>query len=159
MAEMSVFLVPIVLFISLFTFMVFAVWFGTRQKEREAFYKSETLRRISESSGEGAKQAIDLLREEERLKRIKTRESIKLGGLINIGVGIGLTGINALSGIVSLSATAPILATMLGLAVAIDYALFIVYRFRDEIGKGASPEEAATTAAGTARLVAVRWLT
>jgi hypothetical protein len=70
--------------------MVFAVWFGTRQKEREAFYKSETLRRISESSGEGAKQAIDLLREEERLKRIKTRESIKLGGLINIGVGIGL---------------------------------------------------------------------
>ena len=51
--------------------------------------------------------------------------------LINalIGVGIGLTGINALSGIVSLSATAPILATMLGLAVAIDYALFIVYRY------------------------------
>ena len=72
--------------------------------------------------------------------------------LINalIGVGIGLTGINALSGLVSLSATAPILATMLGLAVAIDYALFIVYRFRDEIGKGASPEEAATAAAGTA---------
>ena len=55
-----------------------------------------------------------------------------------------------LSGLVSLSATAPILATMLGLAVAIDYALFIVYRFRDEIGKGVSHEEAATTAAGTA---------
>jgi Mg2+/citrate symporter len=90
MGELSVNLVPIVLFVSMFTFLVFAVWFGTRQKERVAFYKSETLRRISESSGEGAKQAIDLLREEERLKRIKTRESIKLGGLINIGVGIGL---------------------------------------------------------------------
>jgi hypothetical protein len=84
-------MVPIVLFVGLFTFLVFAVWFGTRQKEREAFYKSETLRRITESSGEGAKQAIDLLREEERLKRIKTREGVKLGGLINIGVGIALT--------------------------------------------------------------------
>jgi hypothetical protein len=83
-------MVPIVMFVGLFTFLVFVVWFGTRQKEREAFYKSETLRRITESSGEGAKQAIDLLREEERLKRIKTREGVKLGGLINIGVGIGL---------------------------------------------------------------------
>ncbi len=72
--------------------------------------------------------------------------------LINalIGVGIGLTGINALSGVVSLSATAPILATMLGLAVAIDYALFIVHRFRQEKAKGAVLEDAASTAAGTA---------
>ncbi len=72
--------------------------------------------------------------------------------LINalIGVGIGLTGINALSGFISLSATAPILATMLGLAVAIDYALFIVHRFRQEKAAGASAEEAASTAAGTA---------
>jgi len=90
MGDLSVFFVPIVLFISMFTFLVFAVWFGTRQKERVAFYKSETLRRISESSGEGAKQAIDLLREEERLKRIKAREGVKLGGLINLGVGIAL---------------------------------------------------------------------
>ena len=72
-----------------------------------------------------------------------------------IGVGIGLTGINALSGIVSLSATAPILATMLGLAVAIDYALFIVHRYRDEIGTGAAPEDAASTAAGTAGMAVV----
>ena len=72
-----------------------------------------------------------------------------------IGVGIGLTGINALSGIISLSATAPILATMLGLAVAIDYALFIVHRYRDEIGKGASHEDAASTAAGTAGMAVV----
>lgn len=77
--------------------------------------------------------------------------------LINalIGVGIGLTGINALSGIITLSATAPILATMLGLAVAIDYALFIVHRFRDEIGSGASPEDAASRATGTAGMAVV----
>ena len=68
-------LIPMVAFLSTFTFLVFAVWFGTRQKEREAYYKSETLRRISESSGEGAKAAIDLLREEERLMRILARVS------------------------------------------------------------------------------------
>ncbi len=44
----------------------------------------------AEASGEGAKAAIDLLREEERLKRIKSREGIKLGGLICLGVGISL---------------------------------------------------------------------
>jgi hypothetical protein len=82
--------VPIACTVSLFTFLVFAVWFGTRQKEREAYYKSETLRRITEASGDGAKAAIDLLREEERLKRIKAREGIKIGGVINVGVGIGL---------------------------------------------------------------------
>ncbi len=71
--------------------------------------------------------------------------------LINalIGVGIGLTAINALSGFVSLSATAPILATMLGLAVAIDYALFIVHGSARRRA-GASHEDAAATAAGTA---------
>ncbi len=82
--------IPIVGSVCLFTFLVFAIWFGTRQKERAAFYRSETLRRISESSGEGAKAAIDLLREEERLKRIKAREGVKIGGVVNVGVGIGL---------------------------------------------------------------------
>ena len=83
-------LIPIVAILSVFTFVTFAVWFGTRQKEREAFYKAENLRRITESSGEGAKAAIDLLREEEHLKRIKAREGQKIGGLINLGLGIGL---------------------------------------------------------------------
>jgi hypothetical protein len=84
-------LIPIVAIVSLFTFISFAVWFGTKQKEREAFYKSETLRRITESSGEGAKAAIELLKEEDRLKRIKTREGLKIGGIVNLGVGVGLT--------------------------------------------------------------------
>ncbi len=82
--------IPIVIAISIFTFITFAVWFGTRRKEREAFYKAETLRRITQASGEGAKAAIDLLREEERLMRIKARESIKIGGVINLGLGVGL---------------------------------------------------------------------
>jgi hypothetical protein len=82
--------IPIVGSVSLFTFLVFVVWFGTRQKEREAFYKSETLRRITESSGEGAKAAIELMREEEHLKRVKAREGMKIGGLVCVAVGVAM---------------------------------------------------------------------
>ena len=34
-------------------------WLDTRRKEREAYYKSETIRRLAESSGEGAKVAVE----------------------------------------------------------------------------------------------------
>jgi hypothetical protein len=66
-------------------------WIDSRRKEREAFYKAETMRRLAESSGEGAKAAMEVLREEERIKLVKTREGMKIGGVINIGVGIGLS--------------------------------------------------------------------
>ena len=82
--------IPIVAIVSTFVFVTFAVRFGTQQKEREAFYKAETMRRITESSSEGAKAAIDLLKEEERMKRIKSREGMKIGGVVNLGVGVGL---------------------------------------------------------------------
>jgi hypothetical protein len=78
--------------VSLFAiFLPAVVWLGKRGEEREAFYKAETLRRITEASGEGAKAAIELLREDDRLKRIKTREGLKLGGLICIAVGAALS--------------------------------------------------------------------
>jgi hypothetical protein len=62
----------------------------SQRKEREAFYKAETMRRLAESSGEGAKAAIELLREQSRMETMKKREGMKLGGLINIAVGVGL---------------------------------------------------------------------
>jgi hypothetical protein len=83
-------MVPIVVIVSVFTFIAIASWSDNRRKEREAFYKSETLRRITESSGEGAKEAIDLLREDARLKRLGEREGMKITGLISIGVGLGM---------------------------------------------------------------------
>jgi len=82
--------IPIIAIVSMFTMIIFGIWFGTRKKEREAFYKSETLRRITEASGEGAKAAMDLLKEEDRLKRIKDREGLKIGGLVCVAVGIAL---------------------------------------------------------------------
>ncbi|NKQ56563.1 MMPL family transporter [Amycolatopsis sp. K13G38] len=67
-----------------------------------------------------------------------------------IGVGVGMTGIMTVSGFVELNSNTPILALMLGLAVGIDYALFIVSRYRHELGAGHEPEEAAARSVGTA---------
>ncbi|MCT4356282.1 MMPL family transporter [Streptomyces sp. Je 1-79] len=67
-----------------------------------------------------------------------------------IGVGIGISGITALGSTLGLSGTTSTLAMMIGLAVGIDYALFIVSRFRAERAEGRTPEEAAGRAVGTA---------
>ena len=77
--------------VSLFVvFIPLVSWINTRKEEREAFYKAETLRRITESTGEGARMAVELLREQDRGKRIQAREGVKIGGLINIAVGVAL---------------------------------------------------------------------
>ncbi|MEW1957155.1 MMPL family transporter [Kineococcus sp. NPDC059986] len=67
-----------------------------------------------------------------------------------VGVGIGALGITTLTGFVDLQSTTPILAVMLGLAVGIDYALFIVTRFRHELLAGRTVAEAVPLAVGTA---------
>ncbi|MFI1193399.1 MMPL family transporter [Micromonospora sp. NPDC020750] len=67
-----------------------------------------------------------------------------------IGVGVGMAGLFALSGAIELTSTAPILALMLGLAVGIDYSLFITSRYRQNLLEGLSAEEAVGRAVGTA---------
>ena len=70
--------------------------------------------------------------------------------LAMIGVSIGILSINALGAVIDLSATAPILATMIGLAVGIDYALFILHRYREHLAEGFDHAEAAARATATA---------
>ncbi|MFI6700083.1 MMPL family transporter [Streptomyces sp. NPDC050509] len=67
-----------------------------------------------------------------------------------IGVGVGVSTITALANVLDLGSTTSILAMMIGLAVGIDYALFIVSRYRAELAEGREREEAAGRAAGTA---------
>ncbi|WP_328299096.1 MMPL family transporter [Streptomyces sp. NBC_00435] len=67
-----------------------------------------------------------------------------------IGVGIGVSSITALANVLDLGSTTSTLAMMIGLAVGIDYALFIVSRYRAELAEGREREEAAGRAAGTA---------
>ncbi|MFC3572869.1 MMPL family transporter [Streptomyces yaanensis] len=67
-----------------------------------------------------------------------------------VGVGIGVSAITALASALDLGSTTSALASMLGLAVGIDYALFIVSRYRSELAEGREREEAAGRAVGTA---------
>ncbi|MEU4029895.1 MMPL family transporter [Streptomyces anulatus] len=67
-----------------------------------------------------------------------------------VGVGIGVSTITALASVLDLGSTTSILAMMIGLAVGIDYALFIVSRYRAELAEGREREEAAGRAVGTA---------
>ncbi|MEV6503575.1 MMPL family transporter [Streptomyces prunicolor] len=67
-----------------------------------------------------------------------------------LGVGISMSAVLALGSAFGLSETTGTLATMLGLACGIDYALFVVSRYREERQKGHAPREAAGLAAGTA---------
>ncbi|MER6130815.1 MMPL family transporter [Streptomyces sp. NPDC001815] len=67
-----------------------------------------------------------------------------------IGVGIGVSTITALASALDLGDTTSTLALMIGLAVGIDYALFIVSRYRGELAEGRDREEAAGRATGTA---------
>jgi Flp pilus assembly protein TadB len=89
-ASLGVFLVPIVGSIALFSFLAVASWSDARRKEREAYYTADALKKIADSSAEGAKSAVEYLREQNSMAARKRVEGMKLGGLITAAVGIGL---------------------------------------------------------------------
>ena len=66
-----------------------------------------------------------------------------------VGVGVGVGGTMALSGVVEMSSVSPVLALMLGLAVGIDYSLFIVNRHRTQLLSGVPLVESIGRATGT----------
>lgn len=66
------------------------------------------------------------------------------------GVAVGVGGTFALSGVVDMSSVSPMLALMLGLAVGIDYSLFIVNRHRTQLLHGMPMDESIGRATGTA---------
>ncbi|MEO6789778.1 MAG: MMPL family transporter [Ornithinibacter sp.] len=67
-----------------------------------------------------------------------------------LGVGVGLGGAIALTAFVDLNSTTPALALMLGLAVGIDYALFIVNRHRSQLVRGDGVVDSIARAVATA---------
>ncbi len=67
-----------------------------------------------------------------------------------VGVAIVMGAIIALTAVTPVSSSAPLLALMIGLAVGIDYALFILSRHRGQLARGEDPEESAAIAVGTA---------
>ena len=71
--------------------------------------------------------------------------------LINaiIGVGVGVLASLALSGTVTMLSVTPVLGVMLGLAVGIDYSLFILNRHRTQLRNGVELQESIGLANGT----------
>lgn len=67
----------------------------------------------------------------------------------SIGVGVGVATALAFSGSVEMSSVTPVLGVMLGLAVGIDYALFIINRHRKQLRDGMAIRESVGLANGT----------
>ncbi|WP_326740139.1 MMPL family transporter [Streptomyces sp. NBC_01022] len=67
-----------------------------------------------------------------------------------LGVGVSMASIMALGSALGLSPSTGSLANMLGLAVGIDYAVFVIARYREERAKGHDAQEATGLAVGTA---------
>ncbi|MFT3862944.1 MAG: MMPL family transporter [Solirubrobacterales bacterium] len=68
--------------------------------------------------------------------------------LFSLGVGLSL--VTLATYVLKTASFAPVLAAMIGLGVGIDYALFIVTRFRNNLDQGLAPREAAINAVDTA---------
>ena len=66
-----------------------------------------------------------------------------------VGLGIGFLLIRVLGGFTEVTSFAPILASMIGIAVGIDYALFIVTRHRQHLAEGMAVDESVARAIAT----------
>ncbi|MFL1435747.1 MMPL family transporter [Nocardiopsis protaetiae] len=66
------------------------------------------------------------------------------------GVALGMAAVLASAAFWDVTSTAPLLAVMLGIAVGIDYSLFVLSRHRQQLSEGMDPHESAARAIGTA---------
>ena len=72
--------------------------------------------------------------------------------LITAAIGVGISGafITVMSSFVTLSSTTSALGSMIGLAVGIDYALFIISRHRSNLATGMDPKQSVAVSTATA---------
>ena len=84
------FMMPGIAIVAVFGWLAVHEWTESRRKEREEFYRSETLRRFSESNQPDM--LARFLAEEKASRhemRVQQRESLRLGGLVTMMAGIG----------------------------------------------------------------------
>jgi hypothetical protein len=86
-----VFLIPIVSIIALFTFLAIATWASARRRERESYYRHETLKKLADQPGDSAEKILSILHEEADLAMQRRRDAQRIGGLVTLAVGVGLT--------------------------------------------------------------------
>ena len=86
----DIFLIPGIGAFAVFGYLAVDSWSKSRRKEREEFYRSETLRRFSESNQPDM--LTRFLAEEKAARhemRVQQREMLRLGGLVTMMAGIG----------------------------------------------------------------------
>ena len=83
-------LIPVVAVPAVFIYIAVATWSDNRLKEREAFYRHETYRKMLEQSGQGAS-AVEALMDREEAQRLQRKiDGLRLGGLITTAAGLGI---------------------------------------------------------------------
>jgi hypothetical protein len=83
-------MIPIVLFISLFTFLAIASITDNRRKQDEARAKYEFLKKMAEGGNFDVQKYMEFEQVERRAWRERRMENLRLGGLILMGLGVAL---------------------------------------------------------------------
>lgn len=76
--------------VSLCSFTAVVIWVKERRREREAYYTSETVKKIAELQGPNVNAAVEFFRDAERNVVLRRLEGLKVGGLLAIAVGLGM---------------------------------------------------------------------
>jgi len=108
--------------VATFGFLAVASWADARRREREAFYRSEVLKKLADAGQNGSSAALEMFREQQRATERNRRESQRLGGLILAAVGLGLMAL--LRGVASHGA-----AWRAGLIPALMGAALLIYSY------------------------------
>jgi hypothetical protein len=87
---MDVLVMLIPLLALFFSFLGVSVWAKERRKEREAYYRSEVLKKIADSTSEGAAYALEYLREKEQSGGRRVRAALRLAGVVLLFAGMAL---------------------------------------------------------------------
>ena len=76
--------------VSVCSFTAVVIWVKERRREREAYYTSETVKKIAELQGPNVNAAVEFFRDAERNMVLRRLEGLKVGGLLAIAVGLGM---------------------------------------------------------------------
>jgi hypothetical protein len=133
--DIPAFLLVGVFWVAFFSWVTVVGWAIQRRKEREAYYRHETEKRLVDKSGVSAEQLLGLRNEEERIRWLRRREGLKLGGLVTLAAGIGI--VVALrfvdTGELSISVTGWI---PLGIGVVLLLYTYVLYPTSPSLGGG-----------------------
>ena len=90
-AEMVISLLLVAVFwVAFFCWLTVVGWAIQRRKEREAYYRHETEKRLVDKAEATPEAVLRLRKEEERARWLRRREGLKLGGLITGALGAGV---------------------------------------------------------------------